>query len=200
MTTTGQNYYSYDNPIALPGLIGDIATDREVVSALASVALFPGLLVRVKSGTNTTPPTVELPLDDSGTILGVVAYEDTKQGTYPQGSQPIGIGDVCRVLRKGRIWAYFVSASGSPTQYSGARVVTTNGAGNQGKLTGAAISANAVRDITGMAQYTRTPITANIVGQTGSGLTYSLAQIDCNFAATSQGVTGATGPTGPTGP
>jgi hypothetical protein len=175
---TGQTFYGYDNPIALPGLIGDLATDREVVSALATVPLFPGLLVRVVAGSNTVPPSVELPLDDTGVILGVVAYEDTKQGSAPQGSYTIPVGDVARVMRKGRIWAYFVSGSGTPAQYAAARVVTTNAASKQGQLTYAAVAANAVRDLTGLAQFTRTPSLSNIVGGTGQ---YSLAQISCNF-------------------
>ena len=177
MANEGQLAYSYDRPAGLPGLVIGV-NDHDRVRALLAVAADPGLVVRVQVGTNTDPPTVELPLDDTGVFYGVIEYDPTKQGSDPQGSAPLyAAGDVVTVVRRGRIWCRS-DGRGAPNQFDDARVVTTNGAGNQGQVTGATVAANLVKDLGSNALVYYTPRTAAIVGGTASD---TIEAVEINF-------------------
>lgn len=149
-----QTSYTLDRRPGIPGMAFDIG-DSDIVSFVANEALEPGKIVRVRSDGK-----VEYPTDDTGVLVGVVMYQDTKESSYPQGTAVYQAGDVVPVLRYGRIWTQFVSG----TQVIMADANLSNGAtvADRGKLTAQVTAANSVRTMAGRVKFWEVQTAANL--------------------------------------
>lgn len=148
-----QTSVSLDNAVAVPGQIADVLGPRDVVTAIAYEDIPAGRVVRLRSD-----GTVELPLDDSGTLYGVSLYQDTLEASLPVGDPVHKAGRPMPVMRRGKVWVSF--SGGSKTQEGTANVhnddTDATTLAKAGKVTGSAVSTNVIRAGTGKVIFTHT--------------------------------------------
>lgn len=142
-----------DTTIAVAGQIGDMR-DAFIETFIANEAIEAGKLVRVRADGK-----IEVPTDDTGSLAGIVVYQDTKESSFPQGSANYAAGDVVPVLRYGAIYAQFVTGSGAQAPLGACQLSNGATVADRGKITSAAVSANSVRTLAGRILYIR-PVAA----------------------------------------
>jgi hypothetical protein len=143
-----------DDPIvAVPGMLADFR-ESFVTSYIANEAIEAGKFVRVRADGK-----IEVPTDDTGSLVGIVLYNDTKESSYPQGSANYVAGDVVPVVRYGAVYAQFVTGSGAQAPLGAAQLSNGATVADRGKITSAVAAANSVRTLAGRVLYIR-PVTA----------------------------------------
>ena len=110
-----QTTYSQFNPVAVPGMLFDFASDAEgIVSFEAATDLPAGRFVCLDANGRAALASGSLP------IIGVTVYQDTKY-------MPHKAGSMVPILRSGRIWAEKDVAATAPVMGAIAQRHASNG-------------------------------------------------------------------------
>lgn len=138
-----------DAVVAVPGMLAD-AREALITTYIANEVIEAGKLVRVRADGK-----IEVPTDDTGSLVGVTMYQDTKESSFPQGSANYAAGDVVPVLRYGAIYAQFVTGSGAQAPLGACQLSNGATVADRGKITSAVAAANSVRTLAGRILYIR---------------------------------------------
>jgi hypothetical protein len=136
--------YTMSQAVAVAGMLDGTGEGFEIETFIANEDLPFGRAVRLVSGGTDA---VELPTDDTGTIVGFVVFKDMlpQLTTPPDGTPVVKAGTPVAILRKGRMWADWDGA-GTPASLVQFNVRNNTAAPTtKGKVTAAATSANVVR-------------------------------------------------------
>lgn len=138
----GQTTYLLDSRPAVAGMDVDNGPVDDM-TFIAAEDLAMGVAVRLKSDQSG----VEVPKDDTGTIVGVVRYQEFFQQGLPAsaGAKVIKAGTPISVRRRGRIWMLW---DGSAVTTFDAKLNVLDTAGTvatQGFATSTATSSNVIR-------------------------------------------------------
>lgn len=139
-----QTSYTTDLAAAVPGMVADNTSTRDIVSFVANEDIPFGRFVRLR-----TDGKVELPKDDTLPLVGVAIYVNTLENSYPTGGACIKAGQVVAILRKGRVWAGYDNG-GSIAGLTAVQLKNdTATPASQGMVTGSSASAGVTRTLGG---------------------------------------------------
>lgn len=144
-----QTAYQADAIVAVAGQLGDMR-ESFIVSYIANEEIEAGKFVRVRADGK-----IEVPTDDTGALVGVTVYQDTKESSYPQGAANYAAGDLVPVLRYGAIYTQFVTGSGAQAPLGACQLSNGATVADRGKITSAVVAANSVRTLAGRVLYIR---------------------------------------------